>query len=403
LKRANTRVPAAKAAGALARLLQPIAVDEFLSTAWEKRPLLVSRGQADYFADLFGIADFDRLLAVSRLGTNTVRLLKDGREVPALVDLRQNHAAVEAACQQFAAGATLSFQSVHERFEPVSAFCRELSRACSVEFQANAYLTPPNSQGLGLHHDTHDVFVVQTLGSKRWRIHGAPAVTLPTRAQRFNRHTMRPGAVLIDTTLRAGDTLYVPRGFVHEAASTKEASLHLTLGVHAVQLGTLLSTHLSNLIATSPAMRRSLPPGFAGSAAARRRAQRMVREALDEFRRSADPEDLVDAAAFSVSTSAAAPLAGRLLAAEASFHVRPSTAVRVRPHAVIARSNGRRHVTLTFQGRLVRFPSRAAAAVDHILAASSCTARTLPGPLDLAGNLLLIRTLLAEGFCELDS
>ena len=35
--------------------------------------------------------------------------------------------------------------------------------------QANVYFTPPRAQGFKTHHDTHDVFILQLLGSKRWR------------------------------------------------------------------------------------------------------------------------------------------------------------------------------------------------------------------------------------------
>ena len=205
MRDATGPAPAA-AAGALARLIHPVPTTEFLSAYWEKRPLLVSRQRTDYFGGLFALADFDRLLAVSRLETGTVRIIKDGREMPPPSGPHQNHTAIESACQQFAAGATLSFQSVHDRVEPVAALCRDLARECSAAFQANTYLTPPHCQGLGLHHDTHDVFVVQTAGSKHWKVHGA-LVALPTRSQRFDRHTMQPGPVEIDTVLRAGDTM----------------------------------------------------------------------------------------------------------------------------------------------------------------------------------------------------
>lgn len=43
------------------------------------------------------------------------------------------------------------------------------------EFQnvvgANCYLTPPNSQGFAPHFDDIEAFVLQTEGSKRWKLH----------------------------------------------------------------------------------------------------------------------------------------------------------------------------------------------------------------------------------------
>ena len=55
------------------------------------------------------------------------------------------------------------------------------------------------------------------------------------------------------------------------------------------------------------------------------------------------------------------------------------------------------------QGRLIRFPTTAATAIRHLLTHRSCTAHSLPGTLDVESHLLLLKHLLAEGFCELDS
>ena len=47
---------------------------------------------------------------------------------------------------------------------------RSLEREFSTRFQANIYLTPGNAQGFHPHYDSHDVFVVQLQGTKRWRV-----------------------------------------------------------------------------------------------------------------------------------------------------------------------------------------------------------------------------------------
>ena len=50
-------------------------------------------------------------------------------------------------------------------------FARDLGAALAQPLQVNAYLTPPGNQGFATHYDTHDVFVLQVDGRKRWRIH----------------------------------------------------------------------------------------------------------------------------------------------------------------------------------------------------------------------------------------
>ena len=51
--------------------------------------------------------------------------------------------------------------------------------------QANSYYTPRRSQGFAVHHDTHDVFVLQVAGEKHWRVYD-PLLELPLKAQRWS-------------------------------------------------------------------------------------------------------------------------------------------------------------------------------------------------------------------------
>ena len=58
--------------------------------------------------------------------------------------------------------------------------------------QANAYYTPRAAQGLPVHHDTHDVFVLQVAGEKRWLVY-EPALELPLQDQRYSAELGEPG------------------------------------------------------------------------------------------------------------------------------------------------------------------------------------------------------------------
>ena len=91
--------------------------------------------------------------------------------------------------------------------------------------QTNAYLTPRRSQGLPVHHDTHDVFVLQVAGRKRWLVY-EPAVRLPLRDRPVPAGLGAPGVAVLDLVLEAGDTLYLPHGWLHEALTSDEDSLH---------------------------------------------------------------------------------------------------------------------------------------------------------------------------------
>ncbi len=72
---------------------------------------------------------------------------------------------------QLAGGATLVLQALHRTWPPLIRFGSDLAAELGHPVQINAYITPPENQGFAAHYDTHDVFVLQVAGSKRWTIH----------------------------------------------------------------------------------------------------------------------------------------------------------------------------------------------------------------------------------------
>ena len=96
-------------------------------------------------------------------------------------------------------------------------FCRDLELELGHPCQVNAYITPPGAQGLDLHEDAHDVFVLQAFGRKRWEVHAAPA--------EVERDPL-------DVEVTSGDTIYMPAGTPHAARAQDVLSGHLTVGIH---------------------------------------------------------------------------------------------------------------------------------------------------------------------------
>ena len=83
-----------------------------------------------------------------------------------------------------------------------------------------------------MHHDTHDVLVLQVAGEKRWLLYD-PLLELPLKHQRYSKSLGEHGEPTDDLVLRAGDTLYLPRGWLHQAETSDTDSLHLTIGINA--------------------------------------------------------------------------------------------------------------------------------------------------------------------------
>ncbi len=258
---------------ALARCIG-IEAGEFAGSYWSVRPLL-SEGASTgaEFSDLLDGSAIDELLSRRGLRTPFIRMANQGKVIAASAYTRSGGAGAGIADQVaddkvlglIAAGASLVLQALHRNWPPLIDFGSALSAELGHPVQINAYLTPPQSQGFAAHYDTHDVFVLQVSGSKRWSIH-PPVVTDPLPGQVWEQHrdevaAQAAQAPLIERVLRPGDALYLPRGFLHSAVAQGETSLHLTVGIHPVTRYAVLRQLLAEA-ADEPNLRRSLPIGL---------------------------------------------------------------------------------------------------------------------------------------------
>src|SRR5262249_36693704 len=133
---------------------------------------------------------------------------------------------------EWQAGATIVLQALHLSWQPLAVFCRALEEVLENGVQANAYYTPRGSQGFAVHHDTHDVLILQVAGKKRWLLY-EPLLELPLKHQRYSNDLGAHGEPTHDLVLEAADPLSLPRGGLHQAETPETDSLHLTIGIAA--------------------------------------------------------------------------------------------------------------------------------------------------------------------------
>jgi hypothetical protein len=388
----TTRTPRKASAAALARCLDPVDAETFLTEHWEQRPLVVPRDEAGRFDDLLSEADVERLVCSTAIRYPGFRLVRDGSQIPvgaytSEVSWRPpftGTADVPRVVAEWEAGATIVLQALHVNWHPLAVFCRLLEDALGCGVQANSYSTPSGSQGFGVHHDTHDVLVLQVAGEKRWKLND-PLLELPLKHQRYSRSLGDSGPPTHDLVLRAGDTLYLPRGWLHEAETSQTDSLHLTIGIAA---HTWLDAARCALAALEdePGFRHDVARGEADAletalagqldpeTVERRRRRRFV-----ETRRPIREDGLSQ-------LRAVARLDG------ATLLERRATVI-----ADLEEANGM--VTLVFEGKEVGFPAHAAPELSACFDAEEpFRAADLPGELDADGRLVLVRRLVREGF-----
>lgn len=215
-------------------------------------------------AALLSIADLDAFLATDAAMSPRVAMADSGRAGSAAVPegeyLREDgRVDLPGLFAAFDKGATLIVSQFHELHPPLMRFCRGLEQVFLHAVQANIYLTPPGAQGFRTHYDTHDVLVLQVLGEKQWRLFPGQPVPRPTRRTPWPGN-IAPAGEPVELTLKPGDTLYVPRGVLHDAAAQAEApSLHVTVGLMDPSFATVLRLAVDLLERSEPALRQSFP------------------------------------------------------------------------------------------------------------------------------------------------
>ncbi|WP_330343200.1 cupin domain-containing protein [Streptomyces sp. NBC_00557] len=126
----------------------------------------------------------------------------------------------------FRAGATIVWSSLNHVDSSLRRFTQVISDRFGARTDCVAFLTPAGKQGFSPHHDPVDLFIVQTEGTKRWRLWDPPQVR---QAQAASYTAEQLGEPVIDVLLEPGDVLYLPYDTPHAAAAEDLASVHLSI------------------------------------------------------------------------------------------------------------------------------------------------------------------------------
>jgi bifunctional lysine-specific demethylase and histidyl-hydroxylase NO66 len=377
----------------LARSIDPVSADEFLAEYWEEKPLVVARAEEGRFDDLLSVADVERLLGSGGLRHPGFRLVKAGAKVelgsyttsiPWRPSPFTGVADVGKVVSEFADGATLVLQGLHYTWPPLAEFCRALEAELGHPAQANAYYTPRDAQGLPVHHDTHDVFSLQVAGEKRWLVY-EPALELPLKNQHYRADMGEPGEPVYDVTLRTGDTLYLPRGWLHQAMTSSTDSLHVTVGVNVHTWLDALSAALEEC---------------GSDVEFRRSAEGEADDLLERLRERLDSAEVARRRRRALVKSRRPILADHLMQVRALDALTIETPLERRPTVLFDLEDN----VLAFEGKQISFPDAAAEALEFVATAGEgFTAEELPGDLDDETRLVFVRRLVREGFLRLSA
>lgn len=364
----------------------------FVTEVWASR-VHVHQGSPDALASLLTLDDVDHLLTSSGIRTPAVRVVRDGTVVPPTTYTRRATLAGQpvtglvdgrAVLDLFADGATLVLQGLHRSWPPLTELTRSLELALGHPCQVNAYLTPPAAQGFALHRDTHDVFVVQTAGHKRW--------------------TLGEEGDQAQLDLLPGMSVYLPTGTPHAARSESDTSLHVTVGINRVTWRELL-TRVTAQVLRDASYDEPIPAGYLAEPEVLEKALTDRLTALRGAMADLDPADLTRQRFETFLTTRRPTLAGSLADLTRLTGIHAETRLRRRsPALAVLPDDGPATEDGGDDGRLrvltgdreLRMPARLRPAMEHLCLSLVVTPAELPG-LTPADALVLTRRLVREG------
>jgi hypothetical protein len=237
-----------------------------------------------------------------------------------------------------------------------------------------------------VHHDTHDVLVLQVAGEKRWLLYD-PLLELPLKHQRYSREVGEPGDPVLDLILEAGDTLYLPRGWLHEALTSERDSLHLTLGINSYTVRDALAGALAAAEDDVELRRTADADG------------ELAEDLLERVGERLKPEDVAARMRERFLSSRRPILEGQLGQLRRLEALTLDTRLERRPTVIADLREDGQGLLLVFEGKRISFPLRVLEEVAFAVETREpFSARKLPGTLDEAGRLVLVRRLIREGF-----
>ena len=379
-------------------VLAPFSSSRFFEEVFERRVGHFQRTAPEYWNSILTLRELDAILGTHEVRFPDVRLVQSGEtietddySVDGLIDPL-------AVARLHSTGATVIFSHLQNRSKAVADFVNDLSRVLSSPVQANVYLTPAHAQGFPAHWDTHDVIILQIAGSKKWRIYdGGPS--LPLRGQNFDKHAATIGPVTEEFEIRAGEAAYVPRGVIHSAHSTDDASLHITVGLLNYTWADIFMEAVANAALRDERFRKSIRVDADTQAQSDWAAT--VAAQWEALSKAVDLPSSVRALRSDM-LSRQKPHLGNLLAQVDRAHaLHGGSVVKQRDgiHYEIAENNDR--FQIEFLGRVIDFPSSVAAAVRTVFSQDRVRIADLPGDLQDEEKLVLVRRLVREGVVEI--
>lgn len=197
---------------------------EFFERYWEKLPLHMRAAEhRETLGQMADLVSLDDVVAIIKGAGHTLKIFRRGEPYD-----------LDNPLVGYLDGASLIVNQADRQHEVLFEFSRTLAERHFFHSFCVLYLTPPGSQAVRLHNDDQDVFLMQVWGRKNWKIRNAPKLLAYTE-EMLGKDTPVPEELIqepiLSFTMEPHDVLYIPRGYLHEADTGDEPSLHITVTI----------------------------------------------------------------------------------------------------------------------------------------------------------------------------
>ena len=390
----------------LTSLFFPVPIQSFVTDYWEKQPLYIERAdQSSPYPNLLKYDDVESVLFSGELDTSDIRLAQAGDVVDIERLVKGNNSQLKQTLDRrkilsyYHSGATVILQRLDRRHTPLGFLATELAKLFKAKVWTNVYVTPQSSQGFGAHYDTHDVFVLQIYGDKSWVVQGK-AVENPLPEQ-LGVEVDENEPVLIETKLTPGDLLYLPRGFVHQAATNETLSIHITVGLQTLTVSDVLTESVRKATRSDPALRASVFTPLEPMDAVLKHLQNRLDEAMSQLVSH-------DSALSSSVTDAMERKIGDQLHTKTQYRLHDDTPLSGRNTSFVRLKLGMQYVgrveaeryIITVNGRDLSMPIKLQKLINYLLSGELVAVPQLAQYIEGQALTRLLNTLSVEGLIE---
>jgi 50S ribosomal protein L16 3-hydroxylase len=256
-------------------------IDAFLRDHWQKKPLLI-RGAWAEWSNPLSPDELAGLACEDGVESRLVQRAADGWSIEHGAFPEERLGALHAA------NWTLLVQAVDQFVPAVAALIEPFRFVPDWRIDDVMVSIAATGGGVGPHFDQYDVFLVQGLGRRRWRIGAMCDADTPLVANDDVR-LVAGFEPLEEHVLGSGDILYVPPGIAHDGIAESDDCMTYSVGFRAPSRSELVAHFCDHVLATledddryaDPDLRRQSNPGEIAPAALAR-LQAMVTETLGD-------------------------------------------------------------------------------------------------------------------------